>query len=135
MSRTDELITIWRDYLAALNNRDIGALPRFFHDSLQFNGTTVSLTDYSAAIQSNLNAVPDFHWAIEDLTASENTVLARLTDTGTPTSNWLGNEPSGQAFTATEFAAYRFEADKVAAMWFLLDLAAIGTQLTPASNH
>ena len=130
MNDPDELMSIWRAYLTALNNREMDQLPRFFHDPVQFNGTTVTLAEYAAAIQENLDAVPDFQWEIEDLTGSEDTVLARLTDTGTPTSTWLGNPPTGKTFTATEFAAYHFRDAKVSAMWFLLDVPAIGEQLT-----
>ena len=134
MNDPDELVSTWRAYLTALNSREMDQLPRFFHDPVQFNGKSVTLAEYTAAIQENLDAVPDFQWEIEDLTSSEDTILARLTDTGTPTSTWLGNPPTGNTFTATEFAAYHFRNGKIAAMWFLLDLSAISDQLTAGKD-
>ena len=125
-----DLEGIYRRYLASLNSRRFEELGEFVHDPIRFNGEVTSLADYAAAIQANIEAVPDFHWEIENIVAQNDLLAVRLTDTGTPTSEWLGYAPSGRAFSTHEFAVYRFRGGKVAEMWFLLDAPSVAAQLT-----
>lgn len=124
-----DLEGIWRRYLASLNDRRLDELAEFVHDPMRFNDEVVSLADYAGAIASNLEAVPDFRWEIEDLVTSGDTVAVRLADTGTPRSEWLGIPPNGRPMTTREFAFYRFRGGKIAEMWFLLDVPAVESQL------
>ncbi|GJG89375.1 hypothetical protein tb265_45560 [Gemmatimonadetes bacterium T265] len=120
---------VWRRYLALCNDRRLGELGEFVHDPLRFNGAVTSLADYAGAIASNIAAVPDFRWEVEDLVATHDTVAVRLTDTGTPRGTWLGIGPTGRSFTTQELAFYRFRGGKIAEMWFVLDDAAVRAQL------
>lgn len=117
-------------YLSYCNDRRLDELGEFVHDEIRFNGQVTSLADYASAIASNLAAVPDFHWTLEDIVANDDTVAIRLTDTGTPQADWLGFTPSGRSMTTQEFAIYRFRNGKIAEMWFLLDVPAVESQLT-----
>ena len=51
----------YRDYVAALNARQLDRLAEFVHDPIVFNDQPVSLADYTAAIAGNIHAVADFH--------------------------------------------------------------------------
>ena len=123
------LADAWTTYLSYCNDRRLGELGDFVHNEITFNDEPVTLHDYAAAIGDNIRAVPDFHWEIEDIVASGDTVAVRLTDTGTPQAEWLGLVPAGKSFRVREFAVYRFRDHKIAQMWFVLDVPAIAAQL------
>lgn len=121
--------TTWRAYLDALHERRLDRLGEFVHDPIRFNDVDVPLADYAAAINSNIMAVPDFHWDVADLVADGDSLATRLIDTGTAVSEWLGITPTGKPFRTTEFAFYRFRDGKIAEMWFLLDADTAATQV------
>ena len=120
---------VFRQYLAALNDRRMGELGDYVHDAILFNGEPTSLSDYRAAIQSNLDAVPDFTWTIEDVLAGDDLIAVRLTDTGTPSGAWLGISPTGKSFSVTEMCFYRLRKGRIGEMWFVLDAATAAKQL------
>lgn len=107
MADTD-LRAVYERYLAALNARELDRMSEFAHDTLTFNGDTISRDDYVAAIRGHLAAVDGFAWHLEDLVVEGDVVATRLTDTGTPVREWLGLRPSGASIEATEFCVYRF---------------------------
>ena len=125
-----ELDSFYRRYLSCCNERRLGDLATFVHDEIRFNGHPTSLSDYAAAIASNIEVVPDFHWKIEDLVVNDNTIAVRLTDTGTPQQDWLGITSTGKSMEIAEFAFYRVTDGKIAEMWFALDERAARTQLS-----
>ncbi len=124
----------WRAYLDALHDRRLDRLHEFVHDPIRFNDTDVPLADYAAAIDSNIVAVPDFHWDVADSIAHGESLATRLIDTGTPVSEWLGITPTGKAFRTTEFAFYQFRDGKIAEMWFLLDAETAAAQLASSTT-
>ena len=120
----------WLDYLSYCNERRLDELDDHVHDQITFNDEPVSRDDYAAAIAGNLTAVPDFRWSVEDLVVQGETVAVRLTDTGTPTADWLGIQATGESFRITEWAMYHYRDDKIAAMHFLLDVPTAQQQLS-----
>ena len=77
----------------------------------------------------HLAAVKDFVWRLDDLVIEGDRVAARLTDTGTPVTEWLGLQPTGNAVEFTEYAFYHFRDGRFENMWYLLDAQAIQAQL------
>lgn len=126
---TSELTDNFRSYLAALNDRRMEELGDYVHNTIRFNDEPTSLEEYAAAIQSNIDLVPDFHWAIEHLVASGDLLAVQLTDTGTPEGEWLGITPTGRSFRITEMAFYRFRDGRIAEMWFVLDATTAAAQV------
>ena len=57
-----ELQDFYRRYLACCNERRFADVGEYVHDEIHFNGQPTSLAHYSAAIASNIDAVPDHHW-------------------------------------------------------------------------
>ena len=119
----------YRDYLSALNGRRLDRLAEFVHDPVVFNDEPVALADYRSSIAGNIDAVPDFHWQIDQLLVDGDDVAVRLTDTGTPTARWLGLAPTGKSVRASEFAFYHYRDGKIDQMWFLLDRSEITRQI------
>jgi predicted ester cyclase len=68
---------------------------------------------YGAGLRSVIDRFPDFTWTLEQLLVDGGYLSARLTDTGTT--------PSGQRFALREFAMYRIEDSRIAAVWGDLD--------------
>lgn len=130
-----DLDNFYRRYLSCCNERRLGDLATFVHDEIRFNGRLTALADYAAAIASNVEAVPDFHWTIEDLVVNHNTIAVRLTDTGTPQQDWLGIASTGKSIEIAEFAFYRVRDGKIGEMWFALDERAARTQLSRSDQH
>lgn len=124
-----ELGDLYHRYLAALNERRLEDLGDFVHDPVVSNDEEVSLADYKSAISASIEAVPDFHWEIEDLVTDGQRLAVRLADTGTQMGPWLGIPASGRPMSTREFAFYQYHDGRIAQMWFLLDIPAIRTQL------
>ena len=130
-----DLQDFYRRYLACCNERRFAEIADYVHDEIRFNGQTTSRADYVASIASNVEAVPDYHWTIEDIATTSDLVAVRMTDTGTPTGPWLGVEPTGRSMKITEFAFYRVRDGKFSEMWFLLDAPGAKAQLDPDRPH
>ena len=127
-----DLRDIYTRYLACCNERRFSKLSEFVGDPIRFGGKLTPLADYAKTIASNIEAVPDFHWKVQDLVTDGSVVAVRLEDSGTPQANWLEIPPNGRAITFQEFAFYRFQDGKIAEMWFLLDVPSIQSQLQPS---
>ena len=128
MSTTD-LHQIYLDYLAAANARELHRMAEFAHDTIVFNGETVSRDDYVAAMQQALDSVENLVWHLDDLVIEGDRVAVRLTDTGTPVKEWLGLQPTGRDVTFTECAFYHFRDGRFERMWYVLDVQTIAKQL------
>ncbi len=83
----------------------------------------------TASLKSILDAVPDYHWTIEDLFTDENRIAARLQDTATPVKPFLGQQPTGASLNIMEYGSYRAEKGQFVEMWFLMDSATAAAQL------
>jgi predicted ester cyclase len=104
-------------------------MAEFAHDTVIFNGETVSRDDYVAAMRQAVDSVPNLVWHLDDLVVEGDRVAARLTDTGTPVQEWLGLQPTGRDVTFTECAFYHFRDGRFEKMWYLLDARTIEKQL------
>ena len=131
-----DLRGVYERYLAAINARAFERISEFVHDTLTFNGEVISRDDYVEAIKTNLDAVDDFAWHLEDIVVEGERVSVRLADTGTPVKNWLGMQPTGAHVAFAEFGVYHFREGRIEQMWYLLDSQTIEQQLAagPADN-
>jgi predicted ester cyclase len=116
-------------YIAGLNERDFETVGLMIADHVHVNGTAYRREDVIASLAAIVDAVPDFHWVVQDLFAEDNRIAARLQDTGTPVKPFLGHEATGARLDIMEYGSYRVENGLFVDMWFLLDAAAAGEQL------
>ena len=126
---------IYTRYLACCNERRFSEFAEFVHDPIRFGGEMTPLAAYAGIIASNIEAVPNFHWEVQDLVTDGSSVAVRLEDSGTPQANWLGIAPSRRSMRFQEFAFYRFQDGKIAEMWFMLDVPSIQSQLQPSPAY
>jgi predicted ester cyclase len=116
-------------YISGLNARDWATVGTLIADDVHVNGTAYKREDVIASLEGITDAVPDFHWTVEDLFTDKNRIAARLQDTGIPVKPFLGHEPTGGALNIMEYGSYRVENGLFVDMWFLIDATTAGEQL------
>jgi len=128
MPNTD-LEGFYSRYIAGLNARDWATVRTLIADNVNLNGRAYKREDVIASLEGIADAVPDFHWAVQDLFTDDNRIAARLQDTGTPVKPFLGHQPTGAALNIMEYGSYRVENGAFVDMWFLIDARTAGEQL------
>jgi predicted ester cyclase len=72
---------------------------------------------------------PDYHATIEDLLADGDKVIARVTETATPTGDVFGIPAAGKRLTGSWIAIYRVREGQIAERWYEADLLGMMRQL------
>jgi predicted ester cyclase len=126
----DDLRTVYRDYLACLNERRWGDLGHFVADDVSYNGESVGLSGYRSMLEADTRAIPDLRFVAEILLADGDVVSCRLRFDCTPEREFLGFEPRGRRISFVEHVFYRFADRRIAEVWSLIDKEAIREQLS-----
>lgn len=124
-----DLSDFYRHYVAAANARDFATIANLVHDEVTVNGVACKREDVLNSLAAFIEIMPDFTWEIEDLIVADDRIAARLRDTGTPATEWLGVPATGAAIEIMEFASYRVTEGGFIEMWFLMDKASAVQQL------
>jgi steroid delta-isomerase-like uncharacterized protein len=82
-----------------------------------------------SGILTRRQAFPDTHVTIEDIIASGDKVVARLTFRGTHTGEFLGVQPTGQEVTWSGIWIYRVANGKFVERWHNYDMHGLMRQL------
>ncbi|WP_433869657.1 ester cyclase [Saccharopolyspora sp. CA-218241] len=128
MSATN-LRDFYERYVAALNAREFGRMDEFVHESIVMHSEPSTRAALVAQLHSIVDAVPDFHWEVQDLAINGDSIAVRALNTGTPTKEWLGAAPTGQSIEIVEYAIYRVRDGKFLHMSAVHDAAALQEQL------
>ncbi len=72
---------------------------------------------------------PDLQVTVQDLVAEGETVVARISLSGTDTVGFLGRPPTGRRVTYWAVAFFRFTGDRVSACWTGADMLGLMIQL------
>jgi predicted ester cyclase len=131
---TTALRDFYTRYLAMLNSHDLRGLAGFVHDEITYYGDHATRDQVAAGLAGLLDAVPDLHWELRDLTVDGEHLAARLINTGTPAKEWLGVAPTGASFAIAEYAVYRVREGRFVHMANVHDAEALAQQLTPAPS-
>jgi steroid delta-isomerase-like uncharacterized protein len=123
------LEAIYRDYLAALNERRLDDLVRFVHDELTYNDKPMTRRDYQDLLARDVAAIADLFYDADIIVAAADRVACRLIFQCTPTHDFLGFTPNGRRLTFAEHVFYDFRDGRIAAVTSLIDRDAIQTQL------
>lgn len=122
----------YRAYLEALNERRLDDLVHFVHDTLTYNGETLTREQYSALLAADAAAIPDLFYDARIIVADDRRVACRLLFACTPEHDFLGFTPNGRRLTFAEHVFYDFEQNRIAAVTSLIDRFAIRSQLRAA---
>ena len=117
----EENKNIVRRYQEAYNNCDFDSLAELLAaDVLTPNiiaGMPSGLEGAKVVHQTTLIGMPDYHTNIEDLIAKGDTVVARVTMTGTHTGNFWGIPATGKRVNLTGIYIVRIANGKIVEHW------------------
>jgi len=108
-----DLHTLYTRYLQRCNEHRFSELGEFVAEDVEVNDTPTGLRGYADGLQSVVATYPDFHWDLRRLLVDDGWIAARLIDTG--------STRSGRSVRLQEFAMYRIEDGRIAAVWGDLD--------------
>ncbi len=85
-------------------------------------------------MQTIRDAFPDFHNHIEDIIATDDRAVARLTYSGTHRGELLGRAPTGRRIEYAGVAMFTMDAGRISKVWVLGDLWGLMQQLDGTSD-
>jgi len=124
-----DLSEIYRGYIACLNTQDWRQLGTFVHDDVAYNGVQVGLSGYRKMLERDFAGIPDLRFDIALLVSEGSHVASRLLFDCSPQGTFLGLPVNGKRVTFSENVFYGFREGKIAAVWSVIDKAAIENQL------
>ncbi|NKZ01955.1 ester cyclase [Nocardiopsis alborubida] len=128
MSDTN-LRDFYERYVEALNAREFDRMDEFVHESIVMHSEPSSREALVAQLNSIVDAVPDFHWEVQEFAVNGDSIAVRAINTGTPTKEWLGAAPTGKPIEIVEYAIYRVRDGKFLHMSAVHDAEAMRKQL------
>ena len=123
------LADLYRDYIACLNRQDWLCLPQFVQDDVRHNGRPFGLAGYRAMLERDFAEIPDLQFKIELMVCEPPLVASRLRFDCRPKGLFLGLPVNGKRVVFAENVFYRFQDQKIAEVWSVIDKAAIEAQL------
>jgi predicted ester cyclase len=124
-----DFLSIYRSYLSCLNERNWAKLGDYVADELSYNGRRMTLADYRAMLEDDVDAMPDLQYHPELLLADDHVVACRLYFRCTPRRAFLGFEPTGEQVSFCEHVFYRLDEGRIVEVWSVIDKEAIRDQL------
>ena len=124
-----ELATIYRDYIACLNEQDWPRLGHFVAHDVVHNGRAFGLAGYRAMLEGDFRDIPDLRFDVALVTCDPPNVAARLQFDCAPTGEFQGLPVNGKRVTFAENVFYEWRDGKIAQVWSVIDKAAIEAQL------
>lgn len=119
----------YRGYIACLNRQDWPSLGQFVHEDAHYNGKRIGLTGYREMLEGDFRAIPDLHFAIQLLICDPPHVASRLAFDCTPKGLLFGLPVNGKRVSFAENVFYEFRDGRIAAVWSVIEKAAIEAQL------
>lgn len=117
-------------YIAALNAHEFDGMDEFIADDVVLGGEPGTRDVVVGVLKGIVDAVPNFHWEVDEMLVDRNGIAVRVINTGTPAKEWLGVPPSGASFRIVEYAIYKVRDGRFVHMTNLHDSAEMVRQLT-----
>jgi len=113
----DALASLYRDYIACLNRRDLDGLGTYVHDDVRHNGRQLGVAGYRLMLQKDFTDIPDLRFEIELLVCQPPFVASRLRFDCTPEAQFLGLAVNGARVSFTENVFYEVQDARIIAVW------------------
>ena len=123
------LSTVYRAYIACLNQQDWPRLGQFVDDGVIHNGRAIGLSGYRNMLERNFDDIPDLRFNIVMLMSDPPHVASRLQFDCAPKTTFLGLDVGGRRVSFAENVFYEFRNDRIREVWSVVDKAAIEAQL------
>jgi predicted ester cyclase len=124
-----DLPAVYRAYIACLNAQAWDALGYFVAADVVHNGRKLGLAGYRDMLRADHRDIPDLRFDVALVVANPPYLAARLEFDCTPKGRFLDLPVNGRRVRFFENLFYRFEADRIAEVWSIVDKAAIEAQL------
>jgi predicted ester cyclase len=124
-----DLSSIYRAYIACLNQQDWPKLGQFVDDNVSHNGQRLGLSGYRQMLERDFDEIPDLHFNIQLLIADGPYIASRLAFDCSPKGRFLGLDLNGKRVSFAENVFYEFREEKIVQVWSVIDKAAIEAQL------
>ena len=131
MSAEENKALLRRTY-EAVNQGNLTAFFELFTPDFVLHNGSMTIQGLEAFKQIEamlLTALPDIHYAVEDIIGEGDKVAVRLTVTGTHRGALMGVPPTGKHTTVTESALSRIVGGKIAEHWSETDMLGLMQQL------
>jgi predicted ester cyclase len=132
---TEENKALVRRFLERVDTGDAGSVDAFIapaytdHNPPPFPDLAPGIAGARQAFAIALSAFTDFHHTVEDQVAEGDTVVSRITGTGTHTGEFLGVPPTGKRVTMTGLTIHRIADGKLIEHWAQIDALGLLQQL------
>ena len=126
---TNDLASLYRQYIACLNARDLGRLGDFVDEDVDYNGRRIGLSGYRTMLEGNYRDIPDLRFSIQLMVIDATSVAARLNFDCTPAGRFLGLGIGGWRVSFSENVIYQYVDGRIRSVWSVIDKAAIEAQL------
>ncbi|GAA0288302.1 ester cyclase [Kineococcus aurantiacus] len=113
----EELLGVYRGYLACCNERRFDELGRFVSERVSGSAPVDGLAAYVEGVRAVITAFPDYRWEPLTLVVDGDTLAVRLTGRGTHRGPFGGLAPTGRRVEVQELVVYRFEDGLVVNCW------------------
>ena len=114
------------------NAKDITAADQFYSPDLVTHSPYApdgNIDSFKKQSIEDFAAFPDLHIAIDDLVAEGDKVVKFWTLHGTHKQEWIGIPATGKKVVVTGMEIFRFENEKIAETWEIMDLLGMLQQL------
>lgn len=128
----DDIVAVYRGYIACLNGQDWDNLHRFVADEVTYNGKIIGLSGYNAMLVADFAAIPDLSFNITRLVCEPPMIASRLTFDCHPVGTLFDLPVNGARVKFEENVFYEFDAGKIVNVWSVIDKAAIAAQIGQA---
>jgi len=130
---TEQNKALVRKHIESINSRNLDAAfesfnPEYIDHGLP-PGTHPGVEPTRQFFATQFAAFPDMHASLNDLSAEDDKVVARMTVRGTNQGLFMGNPPTGKAATWSFINIYRLADGKVVEHWVETDALKLMQQL------
>jgi predicted ester cyclase len=125
----NDLASLYRQYIACLNARDLDRLGDFVDEEVDYNGRRIGLSGYRAMLEGNYRDIPDLRFSIQLLVTDATSVAARLNFDCTPAGRFLDLDIGGRRVSFSENVFYQYVDGRIRSVWSVIEKAAIEAQL------
>jgi steroid delta-isomerase-like uncharacterized protein len=119
---------MYERYIACLNARAWEALGDFVAADVVHNGRSLGVDGYRAMLEENCRDIPDLHFNVDLVVATEGRIASRLRFDCTPIGEFLGVPVNGRRIVFHEHAFYTLREGKIAEVFSVIDKAAVEAQ-------
>jgi predicted ester cyclase len=124
-----DLSSVYRGYIACLNEQDWPNLAKFVHEDVNHNGLQIGLSGYREMLEKDFDEIPDLSFDIQLLISDPPHIASRLQFNCSPKDKFLGLHVNGKRISFAENVFYEFRDGRIAEVWSVIDKTAIEAQL------